>query len=192
LKIKQPYFKGKSVFIVSLIVIVVTILTVYFTGINYNRSITTNFYISLGIIATALFSFVTYGLYTGIDLIDNFPKIKSFKPKAILSESSPSLDTPFVEVGDGIGGIIVSIILWIIMSIVFVLLLALLEVIFWFSIFIILGMLYWLFFRALKLVFNKSNETKGSIQRAIFYALSYTTMYVGWLFGIVYLVQVLK
>jgi hypothetical protein len=192
LKIKQPYFKGKSVFIVSLIVIVVTILTVYFTGINYNRSITNNFYISLGIIATALFSFVTYGLYMGIDLIDNFPKIKSFKPKAILSESSPSLDTPFVEVGDGIGGIIVSIVLWIVMSIVFVLLLALLEVVFWFSLFIILGMLYWLFFRALKLVFNKSNETKGSIQRAIFYALSYTTMYVGWLFGIVYLVQVLK
>lgn len=192
MKIKQPYFKGKSVFIVSLIVIVVTILTVYFTGINYNRSITNNFYISLGIIATALFSFVTYGLYTGIDLIDNFPKIKSFKPKAILSESSPSLDTPFVEVGDGIGGIIVSIVLWIVMSIVFVLLLALLEVVFWFSLFIILGMLYWLFFRALKLVFNKSNETKGSIQKAIFYALSYTTMYVGWLFGIVYLVQVLK
>ncbi|MCH2034102.1 MAG: hypothetical protein MK202_11390 [Tenacibaculum sp.] len=192
MKIKQPYFKGKSVFIVSLIVIVVTILTVYFTGINYNRSITNNFYISLGIIATALFSFVTYGLYTGIDLIDNFPKIKSFKPKAILSESSPSLDSPFVEVGDGIGGIIVSIVLWIVMSIVFVLLLALLEVVFWFSLFIILGMLYWLFFRALKLVFNKSNETKGSIQRAIFYALSYTTMYVGWLFGIVYLVQVLK
>ncbi len=192
MKIKQPYIKGKSVFIISLIVIVVTILTVYFTGINYNRSITNNFYISLGIIAIALFSFVTYGLYTGIDLIDNFPKIKSFKPKAILSESSPSLDTPFVEVGDGIGGIIVSIVLWIVMSIVFVLLLALLEVIFWFSIFIILGMLYWLFFRALKLVFNKSNEIKGSIQRAIFYALSYTTMYVGWLFGIVYLVQVLK
>ncbi len=192
MKIKQPYFKGKSVFIVSLIVIVVTILTVYFTGINYNRSITNNFYISLGIIATALFSFVTYGLYTGIDLIDNFPKIKSFKPKAILSESSPSLDTPFVEVGDGIGGIIVSIVLWIVMSIVFVLLLALLEMVFWFSLFIILGMLYWLFFRALKLVFNKSNKTKGSIQRAIFYALSYTTMYVGWLFGIVYLVQVLK
>ncbi len=192
MKIKQPYFKGKSVFIVSLIVIVVTILTVYFTGINYNRSITNNFYISLVILATALFSFVTYGLYMGIDLIDNFPKIKSFKPKAILSESSPSIDTPFVEVGDGIGGIIVSIVLWIVMSIVFVLLLALLEVVFWFSLFIILGMLYWLFFRALKLVFNKSNETKGSIQRAIFYALSYTTMYVGWLFGIVYLVEVLK
>ncbi|WP_232731488.1 hypothetical protein [Tenacibaculum sp. SZ-18] len=97
-----------------------------------------------------------------------------------------------MEVGDGISGIIVSIVLWIVMSIVFVLLLALLEVVFWFSLLIILGMLYWLFFRALKLVFNKSNETKGSIQRAIFYVLSYTSMYVGWLFGIVYLVQVLK
>ncbi|MEM6687557.1 MAG: hypothetical protein AAF617_17400, partial [Bacteroidota bacterium] len=66
MKPSKTYLKGTSVFIVSLIVVVITTLTVYLSGIHYHRSITNNFYISLGIIAIALFSFLTYGLYKGI------------------------------------------------------------------------------------------------------------------------------
>ncbi|WP_289045269.1 hypothetical protein [uncultured Olleya sp.] len=70
MKAKQTYLKGKSVFIVSLIVITITALTVYLTGINYNRSVTLNLYLSLSIIGTVLILFMTYGLYTGIKLKD--------------------------------------------------------------------------------------------------------------------------
>jgi len=192
LKIKQNYLKGKSVFIVSLLVIGITILTVYLTGINYNRSLTSNLYLSLGIIATALFLFMTYGLYTGIGLIDNFPKFRNFKSGDFIANSGtgPNMDLP--AVGDGIGGLILSILLWIGMSILFVILLIVLEAVFWFSLFIILAMLYWIFFRALKFVFNKSKDTKGDIGISAVYSLTYTLLYVGWISGIVYLTEIIK
>ena len=192
MKTKQPYLKGKSVFIVSLLVIGITILTVYLTGINYNRSLTSNLYLSLGIIATALFLFMTYGLYTGIGLIDNFPKFRNFKSGDFIANSGTGSTMELPSVGDGIGGLILSILLWIAMSILFVILLIVLEAVFWFSLFIILAMLYWIFFRSLKFVFNKSKDTKGDIGISAVYSLTYTLLYVGWLFGIVYLTEMIK
>jgi hypothetical protein len=191
LKNKKEYLKGKSVFIVSLFVIGITILTVYLTGENYNRNITSNLYLSLSIIGTALFVFMTFGLYKGIGLIDNFPKFKEFKTGDFIEQSVTVPDLPSIEVEEGIGGLILSIVLWIGMTILIFLLLILLEAFFWISIFIILTMLYWVFFRALKFVFSKSTETKGDIGISAFYSLIYTILYLGWIFGIVYLTEVL-
>lgn len=192
MKAKQTYLKGKSVFRISLLVIGITILTVYLTGINYNRSLTSNLYLSLGIIAIALFLFMTYGLYIGIGLIDNFPKFRNFQTGDLTSGASPHIDMPSIDVGDGIGGLILSIVLWIGMSILFIVLLIVLEVVFWFSLFIILAMLYWVFFRALKFVFNKSKDTKGDIGISAVYSLTYTLLYAGWILGIVYLTELIK
>ncbi len=192
MKAKQTYLKGKSVFIVSLLVIGITILTVYLTGENYNRNVTSNLYLSLTIIGTSLFLFMTYGLYKGIGLTDNFPKFKNFKTGEFLSNSRNLPDLPSIDVGDGIGGLIVSILLWIGMTILFFILLILLEAIFWFSIFIILLMLYWVFFRALKFVFTKSKDTKDDIGISAIYSLSYTVLYLGWIFGIVYITELIR
>ena len=192
MKAKQTYLKGKSVFTVSLLVIGITILTVYLTGENYNRNVTSNLYLSLSIIGTALFFFITYGLYKGIGLRDNFPKFREFKTGEFIAQSRTVPDLPSIEVGDGIGGLIMSILLWIGMTILIFLLLILLEAFFWISIFIILAMLYWVFFRALKFVFSKSKETKGDISISAIYSLTYTVLYLGWIFGIVYLTEILR
>ncbi len=194
MKAKQTYLKGKSVFIVSLLVIGITILTVYLTGINYNRTVTSNLDISLSIIGSVLFIFMAYGLYAGIGLKDNFPKFRAFKTESFISESSaiPDFSLPDVDTGDEIGGFIISFILWIVMSILIFILLLLLEGLFWISVFIILTMLYWVFFRALKLVFSKSIKTKGDLGISLVYSLGYTFMYLGWIFGIVYLTELLR
>ena len=192
MKAKETYLKGKSVFIVSLIVIGVTILTVYFSGINYNRTVTSNLYLSLGIIGICLFIFMTYGLYQGIGLIDNFPKYQNFKSGNIFTQSGEIPDLPNVDIGEGIGGIILSIFLWIAMTILVFILLIMLEAVFWFSLFVILTMLYWVFFRALKLVFHKSSDTKGDLGLSTIYSIGYTFLFTGWIFGIVYLTEILK
>ena len=192
MKIKQNYLKGKSIFIVSLVVVGITILTVYLTGINYNRSLNSNLYLSPGIIAVALFFFMTYGLYTGIRLINNFPKFRNFKSGNFITNSGTGSTMDLPAVGDGISGLILSVLLWIGMSILFVILLLVLETLFWFSLFIILAILYWIFFRALKFVFNKSKDTKGDIGFSALYSLTYTMLYVGWIFGIVYLTEIMK
>ncbi|MFK7936292.1 MAG: hypothetical protein AB8G22_22450 [Saprospiraceae bacterium] len=191
MKAKHTYLKGKSIFTVSLIVIGVTVLTVYLSGINYNRTVTANLYLSLSIIAACLFLFLSYGLYRGVELVDNFPKYRDFKSGDLIGTSGETPDLPSVDVGDDIGGIILSIFLWIAMSILFLVLLIVFEAVLWFSIFIILSMLYWVFFRALKFVFYKSNETKGRLELAIFYAIGYTALFTGWIFGIVYLAELL-
>lgn len=193
MKAKQTYLKGKSVFIVSLFVIGITILTVYLNGENYNRTVTANLYLSLSIIGLALFLFITYGLYKGVALTDNFPKFRKFTSGQIIPNVShgPDLDLPSIDVGEGIGGLILSILLWIGMTILFFVLLLLLEAVFWISIFIILSMLYWVFFRALRFVFSKARHTQGDIGIASVYAFFYTSLYLGWIFGIVYLTEVL-
>ncbi|NHF61618.1 hypothetical protein FK220_019870 [Flavobacteriaceae bacterium TP-CH-4] len=191
MKAKQTYLKGKSVFKVSLIVIGITILTVYLTGENYHRTLTENFYLSLGMISIALFLFMLYGLYKGVGLLDNFPKIEDYKVKTPIFESGNMPATPDISVGDGIGGLLLSILLWIGVTIMIAILLVLFEAILWLSIFIILAMLYWVFFRALKFVFSKSADTKGDLGISAMYALGYTLLYVGWIFGLVYLADTL-
>jgi hypothetical protein len=101
------------------------------------------------------------------------------------------VEVPDLGIGDGLGGILFAILWWIAASIVFVLLLIFLEVILWLSVFIILAMLYWVFFRALRTVFSYAKQTKGNGLLSAQYALGYTLLYVGWIFGIIYLADVL-
>jgi len=180
------------VFIVSLIVIGVTFLTVYLTGANYHRTLTANLYLSLSIIGATLFLFMTYGLYKGIGLDDNFPKFKSFKKGDFMGDATPNFDAPSVDVGDDIGGLIMSVLLWIVMTIAIIFLLIVLEAVFWFSLFILLATLYWVFFRALKFVFSKSKDTMGKIGISAIYSFGYSFLYLGWIFGIVYLTELLS
>jgi hypothetical protein len=118
---------------------------------------------SLGIIAAVLFLFLSYGLHKGIDIEDNFPKLKGFELKKKLSENIFQGDASGFDIGDGIGegigGIIASIVLWILFSIVLIFLLIVLETVLWFSLALILAMLYWVFFRAMRLIFSKAATT---------------------------------
>ena len=191
MKPQQTYLQGQFVFIVSLVVVGITLLTVYISGINYNRSVTSNLYLSLAIVGTVLFLFMTYGLYKGINISDNFPKFRNFKTGEFIPSSGelPDIDMPSIGSDDGISGLIISILLWIGMAFLFFILLIVLEALFWVSIFIILAMLYWIFFRAVRLVFSRSLETKGDIGISAIYSLSYTILYLGWIFGIVYLAE---
>jgi len=188
-KAHKTYLKGKSVFIVSLIVVALTILVVYITDLHQQRSVTSNLIWSFSVIGTSLFAFMTYGLYKGVGIIDDFPKIKDFESPSILKDTGITGDTSIIEVGDGIGGILLSILLWIVMSIVVVILLIVLEAVVWFSIFILATMLYWVFFRALRFVFTKSKESKGDMATAMSYAFAFTLLYLGWIYGVVYAVR---
>lgn len=133
---------------------------------------------------------MTYGLYNGIELIDNFPKFRNFNKGEIMGNATPHMETTSIDAGDGIGAFLLSLLMWIGMTILIIVLLIVLEVVFWFSIFILLAMLYWVFFSALKLVFSKSKDTKGAIGISAVYGLSYTLLYIGRIFGIVYLTEI--
>ena len=189
MKASKTYLKGKSVFVVSAIVIAVTSLTVYFTGIHYHRSVNDNLLISLSIIAIVLFVFMTYGLFKGIGLVNNFPKFKKFKSGEMIDLPMGKNSVSGVDAGDGIEGLLFSIVSWILLTIAFVIFLVFLEAVLWLSIFVILAMLYWIFFRALKLVFSKAKITQGHFFKSIAFALGYTLLYTGWIFAIVFIAE---
>lgn len=113
MKSDKNHLRGKSVFTVSLIVVGITFLTVYLTGRSYDRALVANIYLSLTIIATALFLFMGYGLYTGVGLVDNFPPREGYRPGQILSNLGEWGDLSGFDAGEGIGGLLMSIILFV-------------------------------------------------------------------------------
>lgn len=168
-----------------------TFFTVYITGINYNRSLTSNLYISLGTIATTLFVFLTFTGYKGTKLVDNYPKFQNFKPGTIFHGTGMP-EFGGVDAGDGIGGMLLSILLWIVMALVFAVFLIVFEAFFWLSLFVIFASLYWIFIRALKVAFHKAKRTRGDLKASLTNAIIYTTLYTSWLFAIALMVDLMR
>ncbi len=187
----RPKLSGKTIFYLSLAVITFAILTVYTSGLSSNRSLETNSYLALSIIWVALFLFLFYGLYKGISLTDDFPRFQSFKSGDLTGGWSFDTHTPDVQTGGGLGGILISIALWIGIALLIIVLSFLLEAFLWVSFFVLLSMLYWVFYRALTLVLNKSANTSGDLAISALYAGVYSFLYLSWMLVIVYLIEVL-
>jgi hypothetical protein len=97
-----------------------------------------------------------------------------------------------LDVGEGIGGIIVGIILWILWAILVAFMIWFFSNVLLIVIATFVGMLYWIFFRALRLVFKNSNKSKGDIIESIRYGLTYTLLYNFWIYGIFILIEYFK
>ncbi len=137
-----------------------------------------------------MFCFLTITLYNGTKLINNYPKFKNYETGSIMS--SPDLPDFGIDVGEGLAGIVLSILLWVAIAILMVVLILIFEAILWMSIFILFASLYWIFIRALRLVFYKGRMTKGDLTAAIYNAFLYTFFYTSWLFGIAFIIQIVS
>lgn len=188
---KRTLINTGSLFPISLIVIVLTILSVWFYGIGKHQTVIENSLISTSILSISFFLFISISLYNGTKLKDDIGKITDkFDTKKIgyLKEITPNNADNF-DIGEGIGGIIISIILWIIATVVISYLFFLLGAIIWLSVLIFLAMLYWIFFRALRLIFKKSSECSGNVEKSVFYGIAYTMLYNFWIYGIIFLTE---
>lgn len=174
----------KDVFTISLIITVLTILSVYFWGLGRHNTFFENSIISTSILSFAFFSFITFGLYRGMKLKDNVGLIVDKLKPVDTSNVSPNLASEPVDVGDGIGGIVLSILLWIVMAIVVSIALWIFANVLAVVVLTFIAMLYWVFFRALRLVFKNSNKSKGNLMESIKLGLAYTTLYNFWIYGI--------
>ncbi|MEL1255349.1 hypothetical protein AAEO57_16280 [Flavobacterium sp. DGU38] len=192
---RRRLIDSKKIFTISLISIVITILSVWFYGIGKHKTVIENSLISTSILSIAFFLFITISLYNGTKLKDSLGKLTDkFDSKKLNFLKEMNADGGFghsmPEIGEGIGGIIMSIILWILATIIISYLFFALGAIIWISILVFLGMLYWIFFRALRLIFKKSSECSGNIERSIFYGFTYTILYNFWIYGIILLTKI--
>ncbi len=185
---KRTLVNTGNIFMVSIIIIPLTILSVWFYGFGKHQTVNENSLLSTSILSIIFFLFISISLYNGTKLKDNVGKITdTFDSKKIehLKEVVPVSDG-LVD-ADGIAGIIVSFILWILATIIISYLFFWLGANIWFSVLVFLAMLYWIFFRALRLIFKKSPECSGNVERSIFYGIAYTILYNFWIYGIILL-----
>lgn len=192
---RRTLIDSKKIFTISLISVLITIFSVWFYGIGKHKTVIENSLISTSILSIAFFLFITISLYNGTKLKDNLGKLTDkFDSKKLNFLKEINVDGGFghsiPEIGDGIGGIILSIFFWILATIIISYLFFALGAIIWLSILVFLGMLYWIFFRALRLIFKKSSECSGNIERSIFYGLTYTILYNFWIYGIILLTKI--
>lgn len=187
---KRTLVNTRNLFLISIIVIALTILSVWFYGAGKHQTVIENSLLSTSLLSIAFFLFISISLYNGTKLKDNIGKFTdSFDTKKIEHLKEFTLMSDGIDVAEGIGGIILSVILWIVVSIIISYLFFILGAIIWFSVLIFLGMLYWIFFRALRLIFKKSGECSGNVERSIFYGITYTILYNFWIYGIILLAE---
>lgn len=191
---------SRIVFVITLLVIALTIVGVYLWGLGSHHTFFENSFLSTTILSAAFCSFITVGLFHGIKLKDNVggmtDKIKSDAlPKMPdVSPTEPIVD--MVDIGDDFGGMIlgavISILLWIVTAVVLAVVLWMFGQLLVISLVVFAAMLYWIFFRALRLVFKNSKRTKGDLPMSVIYGVFYTFLYNFWIYGILFLVAYFK
>ncbi len=177
----------KTLFITTLAVIPLTIVSVWLFGLGQHRTLFQNSILSTSILSAAFFMFLTIGLYKGIKLKDDLGKI--IEPETIdkMTKNLEGIDFPdeFPDLDDGIGGILIGILIWFFIAILLVLFITILGGFFWVMILAFVAMLYWIFFRAIRLVFKNSNKCKGDLPASVLYGLGYTILYNFWIYLII-------
>jgi hypothetical protein len=192
---KKSFLETKYVFFSTLVIITVVILSVWFSGKADHRSLFQNSILSTSVLAGAFFLFITVGLYSGLKLKDNIGNILNKERIQRYADKTPKFngfefDPP--DVGDGIGGTILSILAWIVISILLIFLSYFFGLFFWSSVFLLGAILYWIFFRAFRLVFKNSGKCKGNILKSLVFGLIYSFLYISWMYGIIFMIKYLN
>ncbi|AYZ12219.1 hypothetical protein EGY05_09920 [Chryseobacterium arthrosphaerae] len=196
MKLTRKYFlETKYLFFSTLTIITIVIVSVWLSGKADHRSLFQNSIVSTSVLAGSFLLFITTGLYFGLKLKDNVGNILNRERLQRYADKTPKFngfdfDPP--AVGDGIGGVILSILLWIVFSILLIILSYFFGLFFWSAVLFLGAILYWLFFRALRLVFKNSRKCKGNLLKSFGFGLFYSFIYISWIYGIIFVIQYLN
>jgi hypothetical protein len=185
------WVNAKSVFIITLLVITLTLIGVWVLGMSAHHTLYENALRSVTILSVFFFLFMAIGLYQGIQLRDN---VGDLTQKMNLSDvvdftTTDGLGSPGDYAGEGIAGILIGFVLWVVVSLLLIVLAWLVGAVLWAGLVLFIAMLYWIFFRALRFVLRHAAECKGSLMPSIGYAFGYTVLYSAWIYGIIYSLQ---
>jgi hypothetical protein len=185
---KPNLINSKTVFSATLIIITALTLITYLTGLHEHRSIYFNAMLSTSILSSIFLIFITTGLYRGWklkdtlgNLLDRIDNLKT--PGSGISEAS-NLDFGNIEADDPISCLL-SILLWIVIGVFGALILWSVGAIIWAATLIIAGLLYWIIFRAYRLIFRNSPKCKNNFWKSLMVATLFTCLYSCWIYAII-------
>ena len=196
-----PVWSARTIALLSIPVVAVIAVLVFW--ISYSSPFV-ELQITLLVIAAVLFLFLTAGLYRGVRLErphrEPLTRPSAAAPDApgsgweVVGEILRGIQLPDIHLdagdapgGDDLLGCIGSILAWIVITFLAAILLWLLTQILWATLLVSIALLYWVFYRALRVVFYRSRACKGKLLPSLGYSLLYTTLYTGWIFGLIWL-----
>jgi hypothetical protein len=174
----------KDILIISMIVAGLTILAVWLFGLGQHRSVFENSILSTSILSISFCLFVSIGLYNGIKLKDDLGKVTDKISFEKAPQGTPEFLPEIPDAGDGVEGFLLSLLLWLLFSGLILIVIWFFGAVFWAMLLVFTAMLYWIFFRALRLVFKKSSLCKGQVRKSIQYGIGYTLLYNFWIYAI--------
>jgi len=185
---KIQLINSKTLFISTLVVIPTLVLIVFFSGVEKHRSLYLNSLLSTTVLSIVFIAFLTTGLYNRWKLKDTIGKFnlkyRSSKSPDLSGMDASGFDLP--DGGDlGIGGILVAILLWIVIAIFGSVVLYYVGGLLWLTFLSIAAILYWIIFRAFRLIFKNSAMCRGKIFKSLAIAIVYTILYNFWIYGII-------
>lgn len=190
----------RAIVLISIPVAIITTVLVFWFS---NRSFVGEAAIALAIIAAGLFFFLTIGLYRGVRL--DAPVMENPEPLAeggldpalaiIPLDVVPKIEPSLPDVGDtgnDLVGCLLSILVWLAISVLLMVLFWVLVQVLAFVLPWVLLALYWLFYRALRIVFAKADVCCGQLMQSAGYGLLYTGLYTGWLFLLLGILELIR
>lgn len=185
------YVSSKSVVLISLGVCFMTAVFDYFFHFETQHALYENALLVVSILAFVLCVFITLGLYLGVKLKDTIGKLTDnidIKKLPDFGGGSADISTAMEgvsSIAEGIGGFLFAIVA----ALVFILIGWYFVLVAWFLMIFFAAMLYWIFFRALRLVFKHSIDCKGNLIASLKYSVTYTFFYTSWIYGIMFVLH---
>jgi len=178
---------SRTVFIATIVIIPTLLLIVYLAGLESHRSLYQNSLITTTILAIVFFLFISIGLFKGWKLKDTIGNFRNYFPKAPSKISADVSGVEMPEIGEGIEGCLLSLIIWLLIALFGSIILWLFGAFFWGTILVLAALLYWIIFRALRLIFRNSAKCKGDFTKSIGISLLYTCLYISWIYAIIFI-----
>lgn len=164
-----------------LLILVFTGLLIIMTGIlelDPTRVFVNNYLIGASAISILFLIFVVWGLYRGVIIEDDSAQ-NLLNPVRIQKPGILSIKwlTEFISVADGLEGIILGVLLWIIFAVVLFVIIFVFGIVLWIVLFLFGSFVYLIFFRLLKPLFSDTIKCRHNFTRSLGFGLLYMFLY---------------
>jgi hypothetical protein len=183
----------RSIALVAVLAVGIIAALVFLLG---HRSAIVEAEITLGIVAAALMLFLTMGLYRGVRVQRETMEFYWPDQRSILDgfngSSLPDIPDLGIDAGEGCLAAIVGLVAAVILGILLLILTWLLINLVWAVWLVLMIALFWVFNRALRIVFARARTCRGNLPNSLRYAALYTLLYTSWLFGLLWAIDWMK